>query len=79
MTLNNAIGMFCISPIGLEVAEFYEVSVTVVNLLPAMGCLVVSIASLPTSYLIERYGTSKIILASSLLNSFGCAIKLLVN
>ena len=77
--LNNAIGMFCLAPIGLEVAKFYEVSVTVVNLLPAMGCLVIALASLPTSYLIERYGSSRVILVASVLNSIGCATKLLVN
>ena len=79
MVLNNSIGMFCLSPLSLQVSEFYNVTLTVVNLLPAMGMLIICIASLPTSYLIERYGSSKIILASTILNALGCALKLLIN
>ena len=50
-----------------------------VNLLPALGFLCSTATALPCSYLVERYGSSKVILASSLLNAVGCAIKLLVN
>lgn len=79
MTISAYVSWTCMSPIGYQVAEHYDVPLQAVNALPAMLAIVEIFCSLPFAHLIEKYGASRAILFVSILNAIGFSIKLLVN
>lgn len=79
LTITQYIGYISTSPVGYQIHDYYNVELTLVNFLPSMCALVQIFAGIPVSIAVEKYGSSRVILVASVLNTVGLSIKCLIN
>ena len=69
----------CFSPIAYKIVDNYDVSITLVNILPSMNYIIQILLAIPMSNMIEKKGSSFAVMIASVCNSLGILIKLFIN
>ena len=69
----------CFSPVGNQIADNYDIKITVVNFLPSTAYIVQVCFAIPLGTMIEKRGASFSILFGSVMSTTGLLAKCLIN